>query len=117
MVMQGSRDQFMEKVLERYIPTAAAFGGLCIGALSVLADFLGQFVIINIIIISVACVCFTCIRSQQIVSHHLPHFFPPSQVPSALEPVSCWPSPSFTNILRSLSRSRATWEAWAACEL
>jgi protein transport protein SEC61 subunit alpha len=25
----------------RYIPTAAAFGGLCIGALSVLADFLG----------------------------------------------------------------------------
>lgn len=27
--------------LSRYIPTAAAFGGLCIGALSVLADFLG----------------------------------------------------------------------------
>lgn len=27
--------------LFRYIPTAAAFGGLCIGALSVLADFLG----------------------------------------------------------------------------
>ena len=27
--------------LPRYIPTAAAFGGLCIGALSVLADFLG----------------------------------------------------------------------------
>ena len=26
----------------RYIPTAAAFGGLCIGALSVLADFLGE---------------------------------------------------------------------------
>ena len=25
----------------RYIPTAAAFGGLCIGALSVLADFMG----------------------------------------------------------------------------
>ena len=25
----------------RYIPTAAAFGGLCIGALSVLADLLG----------------------------------------------------------------------------
>ena len=29
--------------LNRYIPTAAAFGGLCIGALSVLADFLGMF--------------------------------------------------------------------------
>lgn len=27
--------------IPRYIPTAAAFGGLCIGALSVLADFLG----------------------------------------------------------------------------
>lgn len=29
--------------LNRYIPTAAAFGGLCIGALSVLADFLGKW--------------------------------------------------------------------------
>jgi len=29
--------------LNRYIPTAAAFGGLCIGALSVLADFLGMW--------------------------------------------------------------------------
>lgn len=28
-------------MFSRYIPTAAAFGGLCIGALSVLADFLG----------------------------------------------------------------------------
>lgn len=27
--------------LNRYIPTAAAFGGLCIGALSVMADFIG----------------------------------------------------------------------------
>lgn len=27
--------------LRRYIPTAAAFGGLCIGGLSVMADFLG----------------------------------------------------------------------------
>lgn len=28
-------------VLNRYIPTAAAFGGLCIGALSIFADFMG----------------------------------------------------------------------------
>lgn len=28
--------------LNRYIPTAAAFGGLCIGALSIMADFLGE---------------------------------------------------------------------------
>jgi len=32
---------------KRYIPTAAAFGGLCIGALSVLADFMGEFVEFN----------------------------------------------------------------------
>ncbi len=29
------------KQLYRYIPTAAAFGGLCIGVLSVFADFMG----------------------------------------------------------------------------
>ncbi|XP_066952679.1 protein transport protein Sec61 subunit alpha [Macrobrachium rosenbergii] len=41
MVMRGHRDKSMIHELNRYIPTAAAFGGLCIGALSVLADFLG----------------------------------------------------------------------------
>jgi len=39
--MKGHREQSLVKVLNRYIPTAAAFGGLCIGALSVLADFMG----------------------------------------------------------------------------
>ncbi len=39
--MRGHRVSSMEKELNRYIPTAAAFGGLCIGALSVMADFLG----------------------------------------------------------------------------
>lgn len=42
MVMRGHRDSSMVHELNRYIPTAAAFGGLCIGALSVLADFLGK---------------------------------------------------------------------------
>lgn len=42
MVMRGHREQSMIHELNRYIPTAAAFGGLCIGALSVLADFLGR---------------------------------------------------------------------------
>lgn len=28
-------------LLCRYIPTAAAFGGMCIGALTVVADFMG----------------------------------------------------------------------------
>ena len=43
MVMRGHREKSMVHELNRYIPTAAAFGGLCIGALSVLADFLGTF--------------------------------------------------------------------------
>ena len=42
MVMRGHRETSMVHELNRYIPTAAAFGGLCIGALSVLADFLGE---------------------------------------------------------------------------
>ncbi|RID69651.1 hypothetical protein BRARA_C01733 [Brassica rapa] len=33
--------QSIPKELNRYIPTAAAFGGVCIGALTVLADFMG----------------------------------------------------------------------------
>jgi protein transport protein SEC61 subunit alpha len=31
----------MVKELDRYIPIAAQFGGVCIGALSIFADFLG----------------------------------------------------------------------------
>jgi len=41
MLIKGFREQSTIKVLYRYIPTAAAFGGLCIGALSVIADFMG----------------------------------------------------------------------------
>jgi protein transport protein SEC61 subunit alpha len=41
MVMKGHRDSALIHVLNRYIPTAAAFGGMCIGALSVTADFMG----------------------------------------------------------------------------
>jgi protein transport protein SEC61 subunit alpha len=41
MIMKGHRDHSVLKTLYRYIPTAAAFGGLCIGALSVMADFMG----------------------------------------------------------------------------
>jgi protein transport protein SEC61 subunit alpha len=37
----GHRDSSLLKLLYKYIPTAAAFGGLCIGALSVVADFMG----------------------------------------------------------------------------
>ncbi|KAK0551973.1 translocon subunit [Tilletia horrida] len=41
MVMAGHREQSMYKELKRVIPTAAAFGGATIGALSVVADLLG----------------------------------------------------------------------------
>merc|ERR1711972_455183 len=41
MMMPGYRDTDLPRVLNRYIPTAAAFGGACIGALTIVADFLG----------------------------------------------------------------------------
>ncbi|KAF9590790.1 hypothetical protein IFM89_038382 [Coptis chinensis] len=41
MVMSGHRESNLQMELNRYIPTAAAFGGICIGALTVLADFMG----------------------------------------------------------------------------
>lgn len=42
-LVQGHRDtvQSLKKELNRYIPTAAAFGGMCIGALTIVADFMG----------------------------------------------------------------------------
>ena len=41
MVIRGFRDKSVLHVLNRYIPTAAAFGGMCVGALSIFADLLG----------------------------------------------------------------------------
>jgi protein transport protein SEC61 subunit alpha len=41
MIMKGHRSGSIVHELERYIPTAAAFGGMCIGALTIMADFLG----------------------------------------------------------------------------
>ena len=41
MIMKGHRESSLIRMLNRYIPTAAAFGGMCIGALTVMADFLG----------------------------------------------------------------------------
>jgi len=39
--IKGMRDGNMEERLKRYIPTAATFGGMCIGALTIFADFVG----------------------------------------------------------------------------
>ena len=41
MVMRGHREKSMIHESNRYIPMAATFGGLCIGALSVMTDFIG----------------------------------------------------------------------------
>jgi protein transport protein SEC61 subunit alpha len=41
MIIEGMREESMVRHLNRYIPTAAAFGGMCIGALSIVADFMG----------------------------------------------------------------------------
>ena len=41
LVMAGHREQSMYKELKRVIPTAASFGGACIGALSVTSDLIG----------------------------------------------------------------------------
>jgi len=41
LVIKGYREQSVVKILYRYIPTAAALGGMCIGALSIFADFMG----------------------------------------------------------------------------
>eukprot|EP01083_Nonionella_stella_P056086 147880_1 len=41
LTIRGYRGQSTIKVLYRYIPIAAAFGGMCIGGLTVFADFMG----------------------------------------------------------------------------
>merc|ERR1719388_706078 len=41
MMFKGHRDSSLLSVLDKYIPTAAAFGGMCIGMLTIVADFLG----------------------------------------------------------------------------
>merc|ERR1712226_464244 len=41
MVFKGHREESLLRVLDMYIPTAAAFGGMCIGMLTIVADFLG----------------------------------------------------------------------------
>lgn len=41
LVVSGYRQESMISVFNRYIPVAAAFGGMCIGMLTIAADFLG----------------------------------------------------------------------------
>jgi len=41
MMFKGHRESSLLHTLNMYIPTAAAFGGMCIGMLTIVADFLG----------------------------------------------------------------------------
>lgn len=41
LMIKGGRDSTTLRTLNRYIPVAAAFGGMCIGALTIFADFMG----------------------------------------------------------------------------
>lgn len=41
LILKGHRSKSIVHELNRYIPAAAAFGGMCIGLLTVVADFLG----------------------------------------------------------------------------
>ena len=41
MNIAGRRDESMIKVLNKYIPIAAVFGGICIGLITIFADLLG----------------------------------------------------------------------------
>merc|ERR1719253_968538 len=41
ILFKGYRDTSLLKVLNRFIPIAAVFGGMCIGVLTIVADFLG----------------------------------------------------------------------------
>lgn len=41
LILKGHRNNSIVHELNRYIPAAAAFGGMCIGLLTVFADFLG----------------------------------------------------------------------------
>ena len=41
LIIKGFRDNSTQNVLEKYIPPAAVLGGVCIGLLTVLADFMG----------------------------------------------------------------------------
>ena len=41
MTIEGQRQESLVRYLSRYITTAASFGGICIGALCIIADFMG----------------------------------------------------------------------------
>lgn len=41
MTIVGYRDKSMYSILNKYIPVAACVGGMCVGLLTIFADFMG----------------------------------------------------------------------------
>lgn len=41
MMIEGVREISMQDHLDRYIPVAASLGGICVGILTIMADFMG----------------------------------------------------------------------------
>lgn len=73
LFIPGHRQSSMYKELNRYIPTAAAFGGICLGALTILADFLGAIgsgigILLAVTIIYQYCETF---EWEKGIDHHL----------------------------------------------
>ncbi|CAF2251773.1 unnamed protein product [Brassica napus] len=62
MVMPGHRDSNLQKELNRYIPTAAASGGVSIGALTDLADFMGAIGSGTDILLDVTIICIRILK-------------------------------------------------------
>merc|ERR1712054_529005 len=57
MMFKGHREQSLLHTLDMYIPTAAAFGGMCIGMLTIVADFLGAIGSGTGILLAVTIIC------------------------------------------------------------
>lgn len=96
----------LKKELNRYIPTAAAFGGMCIGALTIVADFLGaigsgaqgrpeELGLSGVWLASLPARCWGELAG--VIGCASPSALCPFRCDCCLQaPVSCWLSPSST---------------------
>jgi protein transport protein SEC61 subunit alpha len=91
VVMKGHRDTATAKILSRYIPIAAALGGICIGLLTVVADYMGERCKYSLLL--------PCDCSQSLIVALLSFI---TQAPSAVELEFCSRSRSFLIFTRPL---------------
>lgn len=72
LTIKGYRGQSTVKVLYRYIPIAAAFGGMCIGCLTIFADFFGTLKAILLFEMLSWFICFFSSQATQANLHTAP---------------------------------------------